>query len=76
MAQNCVDATSQGCHDGVHLIVRVAERELTEESDRAMVAGAAFAGDGAATLARWLHHLRFGQVAAVTAAQDTASEDP
>ena len=55
-----------------------AEAELAEESDRAMVAGAAACAkemvQRPGTLAP--PPSAFGQVAAVTAAQDTASEDP
>ncbi len=79
VAQNCVDATRRrAVTTEIHLIVRVAERELAEESDRAMVAGAAACAkemvQRPGTLAP--PPSAFGQVAAVTAAQDTASEDP
>ena len=42
VAQNCVDPTRRAAvRAQIDLVVRVSQRELTEESDRAMVAGAA-----------------------------------
>lgn len=76
-AQNCVDTTRRkAVTTEIDLVVRVAERELAEKSDRAMVAGAAARAkemvERPGTLAP--PPSAFGQVAAVMAAQD--AEDP
>jgi uncharacterized membrane protein len=79
VAQNCVDTTRRkAVTTEIDLILRVAERELAEESDRAMVARAAACAkemvQQPGTLAP--PPSAFGQGAAVTAALATSSEGP
>jgi uncharacterized membrane protein len=77
VAQNCVDPSRRAAvKTQIDLLVRMAERELPEESDRAMVVGAA---DRATEVVERPGTLApppsaFGQVAAATAAQDTTTE--
>jgi uncharacterized membrane protein len=77
VAQNCVAPDRRkAVKTQIDLIVRTAERELPEKSDRAMIAGAA------ACVTEMLDKpgspapppSAFGQVAAVAAAQDTTTE--
>ena len=77
VAQNCVAPDRRkAARTQIDLIVRTAERELPEKSDRAMIAGAAACVtemlDKPGSLAP--PPSAFGQVAAVAAAQDTTTE--
>jgi uncharacterized membrane protein len=77
VAQNCVDPSRRAAVKAqINLLVRMAERELPEESDRAMVVSAA---DRAGEVVERPGTLApppsaFGQVAAAAAAQDTTPE--
>lgn len=77
VAQNCVDPSRRAAvKTQIDLLVRMAERELPEEADRAMVVAAA---DRATEVVERPGTLApppsaFGQVAAATAAQDTTTE--
>jgi uncharacterized membrane protein len=79
VTQNCVDETRRrAVMTEIDLILRAAERELADESDRAMVTGAAARAKEMVQQPGALAPppSAFGQVAAVTAALDTTSEDP
>ena len=77
VAQNCVDPTHRrAVTTEIDLILRVAERELADESDRAMVGAAACAKEMVqrpGTLAP--PPSAFGQVAAATAASECVTPD-
>jgi uncharacterized membrane protein len=77
VAQNCVDPLRRAAvKTQIDLLVQMAERELPEESDRAMIASAAARAtevvERPGTLAP--PPSAFGQVAAAAAAQDTTTE--
>jgi uncharacterized membrane protein len=77
VAQNCVDPLRRAAvKTQIDLLVQMAERELSEESDRAMIASAAARAtevvERPGTLAP--PPSAFGQVAAAAAAQDTTTE--
>jgi uncharacterized membrane protein len=77
VAQNCVDPSRRAAVKAqIDLVVRAAERELADESDRAMVAGAATRAmevvDRPDTLAP--PPSAFGQVAAAKAASDVIAD--
>jgi uncharacterized membrane protein len=77
VAQNCVDPARRATVKAqIDLVVRVAERELPDESDRAMVAGAAARATEVVELPGSLAPppSTFGQVAAAAAAQETTTK--
>jgi uncharacterized membrane protein len=78
VAQNCVDSARRATVKAqIDLVVRVAERELPEKSDRAMVTRAARHANEVVARPGTLAPppSAFGQVASAAATEDTATEE-